>query len=140
MMEQAMMYGVVILIVARVIRQDLKTKTLSKSWLYTHMAIVVFIDILFQRFSNLLSGLLLGGILILFSLATRQMIGLGDALLFTIIGMYFGWVIQLTILFISLFVSGIYSAILLLMKKGTMKSQIAFTPFILIAILCTAIL
>lgn len=81
------------------------------------------------------AGMLFGGILIGVSKISKGQIGMGDAVVFTITGVVFGFWNNLFLLFYSLVLSAIYAGILLLKKKIHKKQSIAFLPFVAIGML-----
>lgn len=64
---------------------------------------------------------------------TKSQIGGGDLALMTVTGLFVGVASFFSILFIAILLSGIYSVILLLIKKVDKKTEIPFAPFILLA-------
>lgn len=80
---------------------------------------------------SILGGMLLGLAMILVSLATRGMVGLGDGLLLTVTGVYLGGIGNLKLFFMGLLLAACWSLGLIVLKKKRGKEQIAFVPFLL---------
>lgn len=86
-----------------------------------------------------ISPLVFGGALFGASKLFRGGIGQGDAYAFSFISTLVGWKMTLSILLISVVLSGIFGFVLLITKKAKRKSTMAFMPFALLAtifILC----
>ncbi len=86
-----------------------------------------------------LGGLLPGSICLLFSVLSRQMLGLGDSLLIMILGLSIGAKACISVLFLAFLGAGIRGFFLLLCAAGERKSEIAFVPFLLAAVLILGI-
>ncbi|MCD7866526.1 MAG: prepilin peptidase [Clostridiales bacterium] len=82
---------------------------------------------------ELLGGLCVGGGMLLFALASKESVGVGDGLLFCVTGIYLGLWQNLLLLFGAVLFCAAAGAVLLLRKKCTRKQQIPFAPFVLIA-------
>ena len=80
---------------------------------------------------SILSGILLGLAMMLASLATRGMVGMGDGILLTVTGVYLGGTGNLELLFIGLLLAACWSLVMIVGKKKKGKDQIAFVPFLL---------
>jgi prepilin signal peptidase PulO-like enzyme (type II secretory pathway) len=86
------------------------------------------------------AGALIGASFIPVSLMTREKLGKGDALLFTVCGGAAGYE-KLMILIMSAFLLGaLYAAAMLAMGRLTRKSSFAFAPFILAGYVMTEVL
>ncbi|MBQ3585044.1 MAG: hypothetical protein IJA27_10075, partial [Lachnospiraceae bacterium] len=87
---------------------------------------------------NICFGTVPGIILYAVSILSRGGIGKGDAVLMGVIGMYIG-IKNSIILFVSaLLLIACFSIVLIILKKGNMKTKIPFVPFILIAFIIQA--
>ena len=80
---------------------------------------------------SILSGILIGLAMMLASLATRGMVGMGDGILLTVTGVYLGGIGNLELLFMGLLLAACWSLVLIVGKKKKGKDQIAFVPFLL---------
>lgn len=76
------------------------------------------------------AGVLFGIGFCILSLLTRQSIGLGDTILFAILGGYLGIYKLLLLLFAAFCLSAVFAAVLLLLKKGNLRTGIPFLPFL----------
>lgn len=83
-------------------------------------------------------GLLFGGGIFLISyIISRKGIGMGDVKLFAVIGAYTGPGVLMPCIIISLFLSALYSIIMLVRKKLTLKDSFAFGPFAAVGTIIT---
>lgn len=64
---------------------------------------------------------------------TKGQIGTGDLMLLAVTGLFSGWTGLLNILFLSVLLSGIFSFFIVVLKKGSGRSEIPFAPFIFLA-------
>ena len=82
---------------------------------------------------SILWGLLLGLVLILISIVTRQSLGMGDGILLAVTGVYLGGSSNLELFLCGLFLSALCSLGLLVLKKKKKTDEIAFVPFLLLS-------
>ncbi len=80
---------------------------------------------------SVLLGLLVGGGAVAVSLATKEKLGLGDALVLCISCPLVGALEGLVALLLSFIIAAFFSAIGLLIKKFSLKHEIPFIPFLL---------
>ncbi len=83
---------------------------------------------------SLFAGVLLGVALLIIGAVSGQ-IGIGDGLVLLVSGIYLGFWENARLLFHGLLFCGIWSGVLLLMKKKKRKDEIAFVPFLFLAYL-----
>lgn len=74
-----------------------------------------------------------GFILLLLAAVSREKIGYGDGLLILVLGLMEGWKSCLIGVVVALFLVSGCSIFLLILKKVTVKTEVAFTPFLLVA-------
>lgn len=93
---------------------------------------LVFPDMGAALLISSLLGLSLGGILFLLAhFISRGGVGMGDVKLFAVIGAYVGGGNIMTVVFLTVMVSAVYSIIMLVRKKIKLKEEIPFAPFAL---------
>jgi len=101
----------------------------------------VFHAINFNGFSNLLQyvlGFLIGGgVLLLIAVVTKGAMGGGDIKLMAVLGLWLGLKYTLLTLFLSFFLGGLISIILIAFKLKGRKDMIPFGPFIVLATIVT---
>lgn len=86
-------------------------------------------------FINSMIGMLVGAAFVLICrLISRGGIGAGDVKLFALIGLYFGSIALINIMFYALFFAALASAILLISKRAGFKSTLALGPFVFIGL------
>ncbi|MFO7153041.1 MAG: prepilin peptidase [Bacillota bacterium] len=79
---------------------------------------------------SLLAGAAAGGILLLVIALSRGGMGLGDAKLAAVAGLFLGWPKALLALFFAVVAGGFVGALLVLLKRKGMKEALPFGPFI----------
>lgn len=87
--------------------------------------------------SFIYGGLLGGGLLFLISIVTKGGMGLGDAEIGLICGLFLGLKLTTVMLFLSFIIGSLIGLLLILMGKKTRKDYIPFGPFIVIAAIIT---
>lgn len=115
--------------------EDLKRKEVTIMYILMFGIIGVILHLLCPNCSiySMLWGLLLGISIMVVSLFSRGNIGMGDGILLTVTGVYLGGYKNLELFLTGLFLAGIWSLGLLVLKKKKRKEKIAFMPFLLIA-------
>lgn len=78
-------------------------------------------------------GAIVGIGIILISVCTKQAIGLGDGLVLLVVGIFIGLWKTLMILFLSGILVAVVGIIMMVQKKGNLKTSLPFIPFILAA-------
>jgi len=83
---------------------------------------------------NLVFGLLIGGgfFLILVLVSKEKWMGAGDAKLGAFLGLFLGYPLILVALFFAFILGSLYSIILIILKKKSMKDVIPFGPFLVL--------
>lgn len=115
--------------------EDLKRKEVTVMYILLFGIIGVVSHLFYPNCSiySILWGLLLGLSIMAVSLFSRGNIGMGDGILLTVTGVYLGGYKNLELFLTGLFLAGIWSLGLLVLKKKKRKEKIAFMPFLLIA-------
>lgn len=115
--------------------EDLKRKEVTVMYILLFGIIGVVLHLFYPNCSiySILWGLLLGISIMAVSLFSRGNIGMGDGILLTVTGVYLGGYKNLELFLTGLFLAGIWSLGLLVLKKKKRKEKIAFMPFLLIA-------
>lgn len=83
--------------------------------------------------AKLCCGTLPGAALLAVSLCTRGAVGLGDAVLFMVSGVYLDFWENLLLLLLSLLLAGLWGTGLLVTKRGSRKTTLPLAPFVLAA-------
>lgn len=79
----------------------------------------------------LFTGLVPGILFLFLSFMTRQGLGYGDSILILILGASVGIEAELEILLLAFGLSGIWAIILLFRKRGNVRQEFPFVPFLL---------
>lgn len=86
---------------------------------------------------KILCGMIPGMLLLLFSLLSKEKIGMGDAVLLVCLGMGYSFEQVLSMFFCALVLAAVVSGVLLSLKKVGRKTEIPFVPFLLLGWLLT---
>ncbi len=125
---------IVLLLLAVSSMEDLRSMKIYMPPLYTALTLgmiwAIFGDS--ELFLYRLAGLLSGGLLLLLAFLSREAIGLGDAALFLVLGIWLGLWESLLLLTASLVLAAL-AGIFLWIRKKSMKQAFPFVPFVLIA-------
>ncbi|MDK2807283.1 MAG: hypothetical protein PWP24_12 [Clostridiales bacterium] len=115
--------------------EDIKTKSVSLKAIGLLFLLGVF-NFLFgsaPTWWSLLMGAVLGILLILFSFASRQKLGMADALSITGLGVLFGVELSFLIFVAALFLLLLVSIPGLFCKKISLTSELPFLPFLFVS-------
>lgn len=117
--------------------QDLKNKSISIQIIVGGFILLFIMSIYLNQVSitSRIAGGAIGMVLIGVNAFTRGQVGIGDGIIIGVIGICFGFTLNVSILLVSLFLSALLSIILLVFKKVDRKQTIPFVPFILIGYL-----
>lgn len=85
-------------------------------------------------------GIAVGAAVIILSLVSGGIIGIGDGLVLCVAGIYIGGINTMRLLLTGLFLSSLYALVLLFMHRKRRKDTIPFIPFLLAAYLILLIL
>lgn len=115
--------------------EDLKRKEVTVIYILLFGIIGVVFHLFCPSCSvySMLWGLLLGIVVMAASFFSHGSIGMGDGILLVVTGVYLGGYQNLELFLIGLFLAGIWSLGLLVLKKKKRKEKIAFVPFLLVA-------
>ena len=83
--------------------------------------------------ARLFLGALPGAVLLSVSLGTGGAVGLGDAALFMVSGVYLGFWENLFLLLMSLLLAGLWGTGMLVTKMGGRKTTLPLAPFVLVS-------
>ena len=82
---------------------------------------------------SMLGGIAVGAAVIILSLVSGGIIGIGDGLVLCVAGIYIGGINTMRLLLTGLFLSSLYALVLLFMHRKRRKDTIPFIPFLLAA-------
>ena len=128
-----MIEGLVIIMLAFETASDIRNSTVSGIRILAFMIIGIVLNFImkYQSIWSLVSGIVVGIILLIYSLITKGGIGFGDGLIFICLGVYLGLSQNLRLLFFSLLVAAVYGGFYALIRKKSIKTQIPFLPCIM---------
>ena len=109
------------------------------SWLFLALAILAgLLTNIYSLDSFLLGGLIGGGILgILVGISDERWMGSGDIKIGLGFGFLLGYPNALLFLFLSFVIGAVFGVVAILVKKGKLKSQIPFAPFLIVSAIIT---
>lgn len=115
--------------------EDFKRKEVTVTYILLFGTVGAVLHLFYPNCSSysMLWGLLLGIGVMAVSLLSRGSIGMGDGILLTVTGVYLGGYENLELFLLGVFLAGIWSLGLLVLKKKKRKERIAFIPFLLVA-------
>ena len=117
--------------------QDIRTKTFSLRILaaFGVVASLVVVLRINDGMALYLAGAVIGLFLLILSLITKGKIGIGDALMFMITGALLGINANVSLLYLTCLLSGLFALILLITKKKNRQERIPLAPFTLASFL-----
>lgn len=115
--------------------EDVRKKEVTVIYVLLFGVAGVVMHLLFPVCSiyNLLWGGLLGGVMMLASVVSHGNIGMGDAILLVVTGIYLGGADNLELFLTGLLLAAVWSLGLLIFKKKRGNDEIAFIPFLLVS-------
>lgn len=116
---------------------DLYNRTISLKLIYIGM-LIGLVGFLLSYDIDTLRNHILGCLaafitMLLLILLSKNQIGGGDLWLMTVTGLFVGNYAYFSILFVCILLAGLYSVVLLLLRKGNRKTELPFAPFIFVA-------
>ncbi len=114
-------------------REDYRLKLLStrRFWVFGGTGMLWFLISKPFSWMELAGGLGLGLALLLTAHVSREQFGAGDAWIFFVSGIFLGAEENMRLLLCSLIICGIFSFVVLFIKRRSRKERIAFAPFVL---------
>lgn len=126
-------------------KEDAENRRIPNKWLIELCALRAAIlivglltheIILRSELTNILSGGLISAALMFFIyVISRHAIGMGDVKLFAVIGIYLGIGRTYMVIFLASVLAALYGGYKLIRKKIDIKDEVAFAPFIALAVL-----
>ena len=110
---------------------DLKTKSVKIALLISFAAAGAVFYCVVRPVSiyDEIAGIIVGGVFVIIWFVTGGKLGLGDALLMIVTGIYLGGRKNVVLIMGAMFMAAIYSAFILIFRKADRKKEIAFIPF-----------
>lgn len=99
-------------------------------WIFAIAGLILFAFSNERDWISLVGGILTGSYLLLFSLITKESIGLGDGCVVTALGIWLGGGKTLLVLMGAFILTALFGMVKVCMKKATGKSELAFVPFL----------
>lgn len=131
MWSQAVVMGMLTLCSA----EDIKRKQIRLNPVLFFGILGIFLHMLFrmQSIENILLGMSVGVVLLFLSVLTGGRIGMGDAVLLIVTGIYLGLEKNLELFFCGLLLCSMWALGLMVLRKKNRKDSIPFVPFLLAA-------
>lgn len=85
-----------------------------------------------KQMSPILLGLIPGILLLTISRVTREALGMGDALLMLVLGIFLGLQSSVEVLLLALFLAAFWAGILMLLCRKKRDYEFPFVPFLLL--------
>lgn len=111
------------------------------------LSLGIFISIIFmffepqsRAFELVLTGIFMGGLILLISYISKGGVGRGDAIVFLIIGFMHGAEKSILLFLVTIFITGLLGIVLFVIKKANRRMELPLVPFILLATLITEFL
>lgn len=126
-------YYFVVLIFYRIMLIDYNTKYIDNK-LFILMALVAFSSLAIDNGVTIIESVITGGVayilFALFSKATKGALGMGDANIFGLLGVIFGYQGIMGILMVACILIFIVSTFLLIKSRANKNKELPFTPYI----------
>lgn len=141
-MQKLVIQTVILLFLAVGAYVDFCTKKVSGMFLGIFFIVCVACVIYLKDYDNhwRYIGLLTGIIFCVISYLSRQAVGLGDAVVSSILGFALGIYDMLLVLFLAFCFTAVIGSLLLVLKRIGRKTQIPFLPFVYVAYACVCLM
>ncbi len=116
---------------------DLKRRSVYTAVIFPFLIAGTILFIIEGRIGDGAGGILLGSLLLLISFATKGAFGVGDALVLMVTGSFLGTQKNLSLFFLSLILSAVFSIGLMIFGKCAKDKEFPFVPFIFSAFILT---
>ncbi len=110
---------------------DIKKKKISVPLCIAGILTGIVLSVVFGDVRASLTGLIPGLCLTAIAYLSKEAIGTGDGLIFTMIGSLFGFWKSIAVLFTALLFAMVIALILLVIKRAGRKTEFPFVPFLL---------
>lgn len=129
-MELLLKIGLGILLAALAI-EDIRCKRISSVKLVAGFLLAIGLC-LAERHSagEIVTGVFLGIAFLTISWITQEKLGMGDSLMIGILCVGLGGIRGMIAIICALFIAGLFSAVMLMGRKYTLKSNLPFIPFL----------
>lgn len=138
--NQSLAFFLTVYVLALLSIHDVISKTIPLNFLITSYGVALILLIFNPNINTieiLIGTLVILVVLLIVSYVTRNSFEKGDAIMLGLVCLINGWQITLTIFIFALMLSGLIGIFLVISKRATKKTKVAFLPFILIATLIT---
>jgi len=110
---------------------DIKWKKINVivCFIYAIGGVIFFVFREEKDMLSMLGGVFAGAFLLVFSLLTKEAVGIGDGCVVTAAGIWLGGGRTLAILMGGFIFTALFGVVKICLKKATGKSEIAFVPF-----------
>lgn len=134
-MQQMWSRAVVMGMLALCSAEDIRRKRIRLNPLLAFGILGIFLHMLWrmQSIEDLLMGMTVGVALLFVSVLTGGKIGVGDAVLLMVTGIYLGLRQNLELFLYGLFLCSLWALGLLILRKKNRKDSVPFVPFLLAA-------
>lgn len=111
--------------------EDLRKRRIRVTLVLGFGVLGLMLHLIFQNLTiwEMLGGMLIGAVLFVVSILSKERIGKGDALLIGVTGIYLGFWDNLILLWASSALAGLVGFVMIL--AGKKKKEIPFVPFVL---------
>lgn len=115
--------------------EDIRKKKITITITLFSAILGVVLHLCFQNQSiySMLAGMLSGGVIVGISRITGGMIGMGDGMVFMLTGLYLGVEKNLSLMFLSFALAGVWALISMILFHKKKNDRIPFVPFLFIS-------
>lgn len=134
-MQQMWQQAAVVGMLAICSAEDIRKKKVCINLVFAFGIIGIFFHMIWQQYTiqNLLAGMAVGVLLLIFSVISGGKVGTGDGIILIVTGVYLGAKQNIELFFTGLLLCGIWAVYLLVFQKRSREEEIPFVPFLLAA-------
>lgn len=116
---------------------DIRTKQVRLIEIVIFGILGVAYNLIFKPYpiSSVVGGVAVGAAVLIFSIASKEKIGKGDAYIIMVAGLFLGFMNTMLLLWLSSIYAAIIGLLLMQKYKGVLEKELPFIPFLLLGYL-----
>ncbi|SDB37299.1 Type IV leader peptidase family protein [Pseudobutyrivibrio sp. YE44] len=113
--------------------EDLRSKQVRLIEIAIFAVIGIILNVIMKPYpiTSVLGGVLVGGLVYLFSVISKEKIGKGDALIIMVTGLYLGFMNTVLVVWLSSIMAALVGALYINRKYKSLDYEMPFMPFML---------
>lgn len=133
--------GITLVVVLMILSwQDMREKKIDLRICAAETGMLIFLRLIFNHMAFVITGGVLGIVMLILAYISRQAIGYGDGCVFVMTGVYLGGYKNFLLIFLSLCIAALYSGVLLFVMHKSKNYIMPFLPCILLGFMVVTVI